>query len=131
MVSHGDNLHPATLPVLVPPVAASLGRDGIIGAVTTTEVAGGPGFPTKVGLDGLHTGGILGGNIQELLHRARGLMVERVDERLAGRATDEGVDHISVSDVWELIALLGEALNVLSEDLIGPLLVVVEILGVP
>jgi hypothetical protein len=58
-------------------------------------------------------------------------MVERVDERLAGRATDEGVDHISVSDVWELIALLGEALNVLSEDLIGPLLVVVEILGVP
>jgi hypothetical protein len=36
-----------------------------------------------------------------------------VDERLAGHAIDEGVDHISISDVWELIALFQEALNVL------------------
>jgi hypothetical protein len=33
---------------------------------------------------------------------------DRVDEHLVGRATDEGVDHIGVSDVWELIVLLGE-----------------------
>jgi hypothetical protein len=39
----------------------------------------------------------------------QGLMAER----LIGSATDEGIDHINVSDVWELIALLGEALNLL------------------
>jgi hypothetical protein len=38
-----------------------------------------------------------------------------VDERLTGHATNEGVDHVSIGDVWELIALLGEALNVLPE----------------
>ena len=54
-----------------------------------------------------------------------------MDERLIGRAIDEGVDHVSIGDVCELIALLGEALNVLLEGLIGPLLVVVEILVVP
>ena len=59
-----------------------------------------------------------------------GLTAKRVDERLAGRATDEGIDHVGIGDVWELIALLGEALNVLLEGLVGPLPVVVEILGV-
>ena len=58
-------------------------------------------------------------------------MAERVDERLAGRAIDEGIDHVGVGDVWELIGLLEEALNVLPKGLVGPLLVVVEILGVP
>ena len=53
-----------------------------------------------------------------------------MDERLAGHAADEGVDHISVGDVWDLNALLREALNVLLEGLVGPLPVVVEILGV-
>jgi hypothetical protein len=54
-----------------------------------------------------------------------------VDERLVGHVADEGVDHVGVGDVWELIALLREALNVLLEGLIGPLLAVTEILGVP
>ena len=36
-----------------------------------------------------------------------------MDERLAGRSADEGVDHVGIGDVWELIAHLGEALNVL------------------
>ena len=62
--------------------------------------------------------------------RARGLAVERVDEHLVGHAIDEGVDHVGIGDVRELIALLGEALNVLPEGLIGPLLAVVEFLGV-
>jgi hypothetical protein len=39
----------------------------------------------------------------------QGLMAEH----LTGSAADEGVDHINVSVVWELIALLGEALNLL------------------
>jgi hypothetical protein len=54
-----------------------------------------------------------------------------VDERLVGHAIDEGVDHIYVSDVGELVALLREALDELLEGLIGPLPVVVEVPRVP
>ena len=90
-------------------------------------MTGGLGLATKVGLDRLLTGGILGGNVQELPHHAWGLMAKRVDKHLTGRATDEGVDHVGVGDVWELIALLGEMLDVLLEGLIRPLAVVVEV----
>ena len=48
-----------------------------------------------------------------------------MDECLKGRAT--GIDHVGVGDVGELIALLGEVLDVLLEGLISPLLAVVEI----
>ena len=58
-------------------------------------------------------------------------MVEHLDERRAGHDTDEGVYHVSIGDVRELIALLGEVLNVLPEGLVGPLLAVVEIPGFP
>jgi hypothetical protein len=54
-----------------------------------------------------------------------------VDEFPTGHAIDEGIDHVGVGDVWELIALLGEALNVLLEGIVGLLPIVVEILGVP
>jgi len=36
---------------------------------------------------------------------------------LAGGAIDECMDNVSASDVRELIVLLGEALNVLDEDM--------------
>ena len=98
-VCHGDHLLPAALPVLVPPIVASLGRGRIIGAITTTEVASGLGFLTKVGLDGLLAGGVLGGDVQELPSRVWGLVAKHVDERLTGHATDEGVDHVNVGDV--------------------------------
>ena len=54
-------------------------------------------------------------------------MAERVDERLTRRAIDEGVDHVGVGDVGELIALLEEALDVLPKGLIGPLPAVEEV----
>ena len=54
-------------------------------------------------------------------------MAERVDERLAGHAVDEGVDHVGIDDVGELIALLGEILDVLPEGLIGPLPIIAEV----
>ena len=44
---------------------------------------------------------------------AWGLATEHMDDRLIGCAIDEGIDHASVDDVWELIALLREVLNVL------------------
>ena len=56
-----------------------------------------------------------------------GLTAERVDERLIGHATDEGVDHVGIGDVGELVALLGEALDILLKGLIGHLPTVVEV----
>ena len=58
-------------------------------------------------------------------------MAEHMDKGLTGCAADEGIDDIGVGDVGELIALLGEALNVLPEGLVSPLPIVAEILGVP
>jgi hypothetical protein len=94
-------------------------------------VAGGLGFPAEVGREGLLTGGILGGDIQELPRHVRGPATEHVDECPIGHAVDEGADHVGVGDVWELIVLLGEVLNALPEGLVGLLPIVVEILGVP
>ena len=54
-----------------------------------------------------------------------------MDERLAGGATGEGIDDGRVRDIGEFVVLLGEALNVLLEGLVGPLPIVAEILGVP
>jgi hypothetical protein len=50
-----------------------------------------------------------------------------MDECLASHATDEGIDHVGVGDVGELITLLGEALDVHSKGLIGPLPIVAEV----
>ena len=47
-------------------------------------------------------------------------------ERLIGCAVGEGIDHVGVGDVVELIALLGEALDVLLEDLVSPLPAIVQ-----
>jgi hypothetical protein len=49
-----------------------------------------------------------------------------VDERLAGRTANEGIDDVSGGDVGELIAL-GETLDVPLEGLIGPLPAVAEV----
>jgi hypothetical protein len=77
-ICRGDHLLPTELSVLVSPIAVSLARGRIVGAVTTTEVAGSLGFPIEVGLNDLLASGVLGGDIQELPHRARGLTAERV-----------------------------------------------------
>ena len=50
-----------------------------------------------------------------------------MDECFIGHATDEGIDHVGVSDVGELIVLLGEALDVLLNGLVSPLPAVVEV----
>ena len=54
-----------------------------------------------------------------------------MDERLIGHAADEGVDHVGIGYVGELIALLGEGQNVLPKGLIIPLPIVAEVLEVP
>jgi hypothetical protein len=50
-----------------------------------------------------------------------------MDEHLVGHAADEGVDHAGVGDVRELVVLLGEALDVLSDGLVGPLPTIEEV----
>jgi hypothetical protein len=50
-----------------------------------------------------------------------------LDECFAHRAADEGIDHVGVADVGELVALLGEGLDVLPEGLISPLPAVAEV----
>ena len=89
------------------------------------------GLATEVSLDGLLASVILDGDELEIPHHAQGLTTEHMDERIAGRAADEGVDHVGISDVGDLIALLGEALDVLLEGLIGHLPTVVELPRVP
>ena len=89
------------------------------------------GFATKVGLDRLLTGGVLGGDVQELPCHVWGLVAEHMDERLAGHAVDEGIDDVDVGDVGELVVLLGETLDVLPKGLVGPLPVVLEVPSVP
>ena len=44
-----------------------------------------------------------------------------MDERLVGHAVDEGIDDVDIGDVGELVALLGEMLDVLPEGLVGSL----------
>ena len=61
------------------------------------------------------------------MHHAWGLLTECVDEHLTGCAADEGVDHVGVGDVGELIVLLRDTLDVLLEGLIGPLPIVIEV----
>ena len=78
-------------------------------------------------MDGLLAGGILGGNVQELLCCAQGLMAEHVDEYFVGHPADEGIDHVGIGDVGKLVALLGEALDVLPKGLVGPRPIVVEV----
>jgi hypothetical protein len=86
---------------------ASLGQGRVITAIASTEVIGGFGFATEVGLDRLLTSGVLGGDVQELPHHARGLTAKHMDEHLIGHATDEGIDDVNIDDVGGLIALLG------------------------
>jgi hypothetical protein len=50
-----------------------------------------------------------------------------MDERLTSHAASEGVDHIGVGDVGELIGLLLEALDVLPEGLIGALPTIAQV----
>ena len=53
-----------------------------------------------------------------------------MDECFIGRARDEHPDHIRVHDIKKLIALLGKAVNVLTQSLSCFLLVGLEILGI-
>jgi hypothetical protein len=50
-----------------------------------------------------------------------------MDKCLACHAADECIDHVGVGDVRKAVALLGEALDVLLEGLIGTLPIVAKV----
>jgi hypothetical protein len=114
-------------PLILVLVMVTLGRCRVAAAVPTTDIGDSFGLATEVGLDRLLADGVLGGDVQEFPHCALGLTAERVDERLTGHAADEGVEHVGVDDVGELIVLLREALNVLLEGLLRPLPAAMEV----
>ena len=72
-----------------------------------------------------------GGDVQELLGGLWAPMPQLVNQRLACCPRQEGSYHISVDDVRDLIALLGEAPDVPVEGFAGLLAIVLEVLGVP
>jgi hypothetical protein len=104
-ISHDHPLL-AVLLILIPPITALLGQGGVIVVLTFTEVTSSLGFATKVGLDCLLTGGLLGGDVQELPRCSRGLTTKCMDECLGSHAVNEGIDDVSIGDAGKLIALL-------------------------
>lgn len=65
----------------------------------TAKVGAGLDFAAEDGHDGLFSCGVLGGDIQKLLRRSRGLVPERMDEHFAGGAAGEGIDDVGVRDI--------------------------------
>jgi hypothetical protein len=63
VVGHSHHLLPVALSVLTPLVAVMLGQSRVISAIPVAEMAGGLGLAAEVGLDGLLTSGILGGDV--------------------------------------------------------------------
>jgi hypothetical protein len=70
VVGCGHHLLPVMLSVLLLLIAVMLGRHRVITIIPPTKVGSGFVLATEVGLDSLLAGGIVGGDIQELLHCA-------------------------------------------------------------
>ena len=72
-----------------------------------------------------------GGDVQELLGGLWALASQLMNQRLASRPRQEGSYHVGVDDVRELIALSGEAPDVLVEGFASLLAIVLEVPRVP
>jgi hypothetical protein len=77
------------------------------------------------GSNRLFTRGMAGGDVKELLGGPRTLATQLVDQGLIGGARQEGPNDVGIGDVRQLIALLGEALDVLAKSFSGLLLAVI------
>ena len=76
-------------------------------------------------------GGKVGGDIKQHVRTGGIASRELVHQIPARRALEEGIDDLDVGDAGELGALLGEALDVVTQGLFGLLLAPLEIPGVP
>ena len=55
----------------------------------------------KDGLDRLLAGGVVGGDVQDLMRGARLLATQFVDQGFAMRPAEERADDVGVDDAWE------------------------------
>ena len=74
--------------------------------------------------------GLVSRNVQELVSGSRILAPLLVDQCFAACAGEESIDHVSVDDVREGVAILGEATDVISEGLAALLLAAFKIPGI-
>ena len=72
-----------------------------------------------------------GGDVEELLGGSRAFMFQLVNQGLAGGLRQEGSYNIGVGDAGQLVALPGEALDVLMKSFPRLLSVILEIPQVP
>ena len=70
--------------------------------------------PLEDGSDRLLAGGMVGGDVQELVHGARLLAPQFVDQGFAVRPAEERADDIGVDDAGKRVALFGEAPDVVA-----------------
>ena len=81
--------------------------------------------------DRLLARGVAGSNVEELLGGSRSLMSQLVNQVLVGGPRQEGSYNVGIGDVGQLVALLGEAPNVLTKSFPRLLSTVFEIPRVP
>ena len=81
--------------------------------------------------DRLLTRGMAGGNVEELLGNSRALVSQLVNQGLVGGPGQERSYNIGVGDVRQLVALLGEVLDVPTKSFPDLLSIVFEIPWVP
>ena len=72
-----------------------------------------------------------GGDVQEFLGGPWALASELMNQTLVGRPGQEGSYHVGIGDIRELVALPGEAPDVLTKSFTGLLLAFFEIPRVP
>ena len=74
---------------------------------------------------------MVGGDVQEFLGGLWALASQLMNQGLIGHPGQEGSYHVGISDVRELIALSGEALDVPMEGFTSLLAAVLEVPWVP
>lgn len=109
-VGSSDELNVVALAVLlVPPVPLLVSLVPLLGVSPTI-------FLAKVGSDNFLARGMAGHDVKQLPRRARLVAPKLMYERLVGYSRYEGVDHIGDLHIGKVVALLGEAANVLVES---------------
>ena len=83
--------------------------------------------PLEDSPDRLLAGGVVGGDVQELVRGARLLATQFVDQGFAVHPAEERTDDVGIDDARQRVALLGEASDVVAQGLAGLLLVVLEV----
>ena len=81
----------------------------------------------KDGPDRLLAGGMIGGDLQELVRGARLLAPQFVDQGLAVRPAEERTNDVGIDDALQRAALLGEASDVVAQRLAAFLLAVLKV----